>query len=57
MDEADLESCAGFLVEVADSSTWWVELGVVPQVGRAMSRAVFTRQLGGQENFGLSADG
>ena len=28
-----------------------VELGVVPQVGRAMSRAVFTRQLGGQENF------
>ena len=38
---------------------WWVQLGLVPLVGRVLSGAVLIRQLWAPENFinSLSADG
>ena len=38
--EAGLEACAGFLVEGLVPVHWWVELGLGPLVGRAVSMGV-----------------
>ena len=44
---------AGFLVRCRGlvHAHWWVELGAVPLVGRAMSGGVFSWQLCAQEDF------
>lgn len=36
VSESGPEACAVFLVERLVPSQWWVELGLVPQLGRAM---------------------
>ena len=38
--EADLEACSGFLVEGQVPSHLWVDLGLGPLVGRAISRGM-----------------
>ena len=38
--------CAGFLVGGTGAYSWWVELGLVPLVGRATSRGVFRGSCG-----------
>ena len=49
--------CAGFLVEGLMPAHWWVELDLLPLVGRAMSQSMFAGSCWFRTTLGsLSAD-
>ena len=58
MGEVGPEACGGFLVGGTGASYWWVKLGLVPLVGRAMLRGAFIGAFELSVALGtLSADG
>ena len=58
LDKAHTEACAGFLVRRAAACPWWVDLGLGPLVGRAVSRGMSRGGDGLKKSLGsLSAEG